>query len=233
LESKKILENLKYSQKGMVHTPQRRFKEMSSAKLRSSKNPVITSWLARQLEKEIPDLDLYGSERRLLDFAYQDLETCIKSKWRGIDSDEVEKALNTEDRQKEIKEFLKVWTKQWLEKWRERVTLCQKMPQFSLAHLKTKRKAKKIFKRMEKGQELKKLVVQKLINEGEVCMAELIAENLIIEEIAYRLKMNGGKTPTDKITLEPWHILQEVLPRIKRLTERKIPLIHLKLMMDV
>ena len=91
----------------------------------------------------------------------------------------------------------------------------------------------KIFKRMKEGQELKRLVVQKLINEGELCMAELIAENLIIEEIAFRLNMNGGKTPTDKVTLEPWNILQEVLPRVKRLTERKTPLIHLKLMMDV
>ena len=206
---------------------------MPSAKLHASRNPVIRSWLARELEKEIPDLDLYGSERRLLDFACRDLEICLKVKLRDINSDEIEKALNTEDRQKEIKAFLKIWTKQWLEKWRERVTLCQKMPQFSLAHLKIKRKAKKIFKRMEKGQELKKLVVQKLINKGEVCMAELIAESLIIEEIAYRLKMKGGKAPTDKITLEPWHILQEVLPRVKRLTERKTPLIHLKLMMDV
>jgi len=217
----------------MVHTPRRRFKEMPSAKLHASKNPVILSWLARELEKEIPDLDIYGLERRLLDFACKDLETWIKVKLRGTNSDEIEKALNTEDCQEEIREFLKVWTKQWLEKWRERVTLCQKMPRFSLRHLKTKRKAMKIFKRMENGQELKKLVVQKLINEGEVCMAELIAENLIIEEIAYRLNMNGGKTPTDKITLEPWHILQEVLPRVKRLTERKIPLIHLKLMMDI
>jgi len=206
---------------------------MPSAELHSSRNPVIMPWLARQLEKEIPDLDIYGSERRLLDFAYQDLETCIKLKCGGTNSDDIEEALNTEDRQEEIREFLKVWTKQWLEKWRERVTLCQKMPRFSLAHLKTKRKAIKIFKRMEKGQELKKLVVQKLINKGEVCMAELIAENLIIEEIAYRLNMNGGKMPTDKITLEPWHILQEVLPRVKRLTERKTPLIHLKLMTDI
>ena len=206
---------------------------MPSAKLRASRNPVIMPLLAEELEKEIPDLDLYGSERRLLDFAYQDLETWLKLKLRDTNSDDIEEALNTEDRQEEIKEFLKVWTKQWLEKWRERVTLCQKMPRFSLAHLKTKRKAKKIFKRMEEGQELKKLVVQKLINEGEVCMPELIAENLIIEEIAYRLKMNGGKMPTDKITLEPWHILQQVLPRVKRLTERKTPLIHLKLMMDV
>lgn len=206
---------------------------MPSAKLRASRNPLIMSWLARELEKEIPGLDLYGSERRLLDFACQDLELCLKMKQRDTNSDEIEKTLNTEDRQKEIKEFLKVWTRQWLGKWRERVTLCQKMPQFSLAHLKTKRKAKKIFKRMEEGQELKKMVVQKLINNGEVCMAELIAENLIVEEIAFRLKMNSGKTPTDKITLEPWHILQEVLPRVKRLTERKIPLIHLRLMMDV
>jgi hypothetical protein len=217
----------------MVHTPRRRFKEMPSAKHRASRNPVIMPWLARELEKEIPDLDLYGSERRLLDFAYQDLETCIKLKWKGTNSDDIEEALNTEDRQEEIREFLKVWTKQWLEKWRERVTLCQKMPQFSLRHIKTKRKAMKIFKRMKEGQELKKLVVQKLINEGEVCMADLIAENLIIEEIAYRLNMSGGKMPNDKITLEPWHILQEVLPRVKRLTERKTPLIHLKLMMDV
>ena len=205
---------------------------MSSAKLHSSKNSMIMSWLARELKSEIPELDLYGQERSLLDFAYHDLETCLKLKWRNTNSDELEEVLNDEARQEEIKAFLKVWTTQWLEKWRERVTLCQKMPHFSLEHLKTKRKAKKIFKRMENGQELKKLVEQKLINEGEVCMAELIAENLIIEEIAYRLKMNSGKTPTDKIALEPWSILQAVLPRVKRLTERRIPLIHLKLMMD-
>ena len=94
---------------------------------------------------------------------------------------DIEEALNDETRQDEIKSFLKVWTKQWLEKWRERVTFCQKMPHFSLEHLKTKRKATKIFKQMENGQDLKKLVVQKLINNGELCMAELIAENLIIE----------------------------------------------------
>jgi hypothetical protein len=154
-------------------------------------------------------------------------------KWRDLKSDELEEALTAEDRQEEMKAFLKVWTTQWLEKWRERVTLCQKLPHFSLGHLKTKRKAKRIFKRMEKGQELKKLVAQKLINQGEVCMAELIAENLIIEDIAHRLRMNSGKRSTGKIALEPWNILQEVLPQVKRLTERRVPIIHLKLMMDV
>ena len=147
--------------------------------------------------------------------------------------EDVEEVLNDESRQDEIKAFLKVWTTQWLEKWRERVTLCQKMPQISLAHLKIKNKAAKIFKQMEEGQELKRMVVQKLINKGEVCMAKLIADNLIIEEIACRLKTNDAKEPTDKISLDPWDILQEVVPRVNRLTERKAPIIHLKLMMDI
>ena len=208
-------------------------KQVSNAKPHSSKNPMIISWLARELKREIPQLDLYGQERSLLEFAYHDLETFLKMKWRDLNSDELEEALEAEDLQEEMKAFLKVWIPQWLEKWREGVTFGKNMPQFSLAHLKAKRKAKNIFKRMEKGQELKKLVEQKLINQGEVCMAEMIAENLIIEEIACRLKMNLGKTPTEKITLEPWNILQQVLPRVKQLTERRIPIIHLRLMTDL
>jgi hypothetical protein len=229
---KRKLENLKYLHKSRLHIPRKRFKPMPSAKLDSIRNPVIMPWLGRELEKEIPELDLYGSERKLLDFAYQDLETCLNGECENQNFD-IEEALNHEARQEEIKAFLKVWTKQWLEKWRERVTFCQKMPHFSLDHLKTKTKAKKIFKRMENGQELKKMVVQKLINEGEICMADLIAENMIIEEIAYRLKMNKGKTPTDKTVLDPWSILQEVSPRVRSLAERKTPLIHLRLMTDV
>ena len=205
---------------------------MSSAKLHSSKNPVITSCLAKQLEKEIPEVDIYGAERKLLDFAYQDLETCIKMKWRDTHSETIEEALNSEAKQEEIKAFLKVWTRQWLEKWRERVTLCQKMPRFSLQHLKAKRKAVKLLKRMENGQELKDFVVQKLINQGEVCMPELIAENLVVEQIAFRLKMNDGKEPADKGALEPWQIFRDVLPQVKSLAERKTPLIHMKLMTE-
>ena len=206
---------------------------MPSTKLDSSRDPVVMPWLARELEKEIPNLDIYGAERRLLDFAYQDFETSLTEKLSTANFLDIEEALNDETQQEEIRAFLKIWTKQWLGKWRERVTFCQRMPQFSLEHLKLKKKAAKIFKRMEDGQELKKMVVQRLINYGEVCMAALLAENLIIEEIAFRLKMNGGKTPKEKIALDPWSILQEVSPRVKSLAERKAPLIHLKLMTDI
>ena len=203
-------------------------KPMPSAKLDSSRDPVIIPWLAMELEKEIPDLDIYGAERKLLDFAYQDFEISLTEKLSTgnlVDIDD-------EKHQEEVRAFLKIWTKQWLEKWRERVTFCQRIPQFSLEHLKIKKKAEQIFKRMKDGQELKKMVVQRLITYGEVCMPELIAENLIIEEIAFRLKMNGKKASKNKSLLDPWSILQEVSPRVKSLAERKTPIIHLRLMTD-
>lgn len=205
---------------------------MSSVKLDSSKKIMVMSLLARELMKEIPEIDLQGQERSLLNFAYQDLKTCLKTKWKDESSAKIEEDLKAEDRQEELNEFLKVWTPKWLEKWRERVTLCQKLPHFSLGHARTKRNATKLFKGMEKGQELKKLVVQKLIDEGEVCMAEMLAENLIIEEIASRLKRSREKT-IDKSALEPLNIFQAVMPRVQRLAERRMPLIHLKLITGI
>jgi hypothetical protein len=215
----------------MVHTLGERFKEMPSAKPSTSLNEVIVFWLAKELEKEIPDLDLYGSEKKLLDFACKDLEAWLDVKCEGANSDEAKKALNVQDNQEEIKAFLEVWTKQWLEKWRERVTLCQQMPTFSLRQAKRKKRATKILERMEEGQELKRWVVQKLISQGEICMPELIAENLVIEQIACCLRTRNGKASASKTdAMKPWQILQEVLPNVDSLAKKKMPLIHMKVM---
>ena len=200
----------------------------SKITLRASKN-LFMYWLADILESEIPDVDIFGSERKLLDFAYQDLETCLTT----TDEDkkvDINKVIKDETRHEEIKCFLKVWTQQWLEKWRERVTFCQKMPRFSLEQVKFRKDATKHFKQMENGKELKQMIVQKLIKKGEVCMPELIAENLIIEEMTARMRMNKRKAPDDQITLDPWDLFQNVSPQVKKLSERKAPLIRLKLM---
>lgn len=206
---------------------------MPIAKVRAQETPVIMSWLAGELETEIPNLDIFGSERKLLDFAYHDLETCLIQKLSDTEFSNLEEILADETRHDEIKAFLKYWTKQWLEKWRDRVTLCQKMPSFSLDYLKTKKKAIKIFKQMKDGPELKKMIVQRLINKGEICMADLIAESLIVEEIAFRIRANGKKMPSESKVLEPLDILQQVSGRIRSLAERKTPIIHLKLLSDV
>lgn len=231
LEFRPKKENFKYSQQTELMFLEE-VKKMPSAKLDSSKDAFIMPMLAKELEKEIPDLDIYGLERKLLDFAYNDLEISLNEKLITANFIDIKEALNDETCREEIKVFLKIWTKKWLGKWRERVTFCQKVPPFSLEHLKIKKKAAKIFNQIENNQELKKMVMQRLVTHGEICMPELIAKNLIIEEIAFRLKINGKKKPKDKGLLDPWSIFQEVSPRVKSLSERKTPIIHLKLMTD-
>ena len=202
---------------------------MPKAKLRASN--LLMYWLADILEAEVPDVDIYGSERKLLDFALRDLEVCLNQKAEEKNFD-LEEVLNDTSRHQEIKCFLKVWTQQWLVKWRERVTFCQQMPRFSLEQVQLKQKATKRFKHMEHGQDLKKMIVQKLINKGEVCMPELIAENLITEEMAARMRMNKGNDSEDQIALAAWELFQSVSPQVKKLSERKAPLIRLKIMSD-
>jgi hypothetical protein len=206
---------------------------MPITKYRSTKNSEIIPLLAGELENEIPNLDLYGSEKKLLDFAYKDLETCLIEKVNDTYLIDIKEILKNEANEKELKSFLKVWTKKWIDKWRERVTFCQKMPQFSLNHIKARKKAIKIFKHMKNAQELKKMIVLKLINEGEVCMVELIAENMIIEEITSRLKAKKTNNFLNKTLFDPLSIYQQVAPRIKNLSERKKPIIHLKLLIDI
>lgn len=201
---------------------------MTKITLRASKN-LLMYWLADVIETEIPDVDIFGSERKLLDFAYKDLEICLTTKEEETQID-INQVLKDETRHDEVKAFLNVWTQRWLEKWRERVTFCQKMPRFSLEHVRFRQKATKHYSGMENGQELKKMIVQKLINKGEVCMPELIADNLIIEEMTARMRMNKQKSPEDQTTLAPWDIFQYVSPQVKKLSERKSPLIRLKLM---
>ena len=198
--------------------------------LRASKN-FLMYWLADILESEIPDVDIFGSDRKLLDFAFKDLTVCLSSK-EGRNKVDIKKVLNDKTRHEEVKSFLKVWTQKWLTKWRERVTFCQKMPSFSLEHVQLRKEATRHYKGMEHGKELKQMIVQKLINNGEVCMPELIAENLIIEEITGRMRMNKHLVPEDKVTLDPYDLFENVSPQVKKLLGRKMPLIRLKLMTD-
>ena len=200
---------------------------MSHTLLYSTRNPKILSWIGQELKRQIPDFDPHGQDRRLLAFAYQDLQTCLGVRWKVADPYQLHMAVMkaAENRPEEVKAFLKVWTSRWLEKWRERVTLFQKMPRISKRRLRSLRKTKKIYNGMKKRQELKRMVVQKLVNQGEVCMARLIAETLIIEEIAHQLNRYGGKT-----VLNPAEILQGLITKVETLPNRKSPIIYLKIM---
>ena len=79
---------------------------------------------------------------------------------------------------------------------------------------------------------MKLLIIQKLVDQGEFCMVPLIAESLIIDEIARELNRNRGNKTMNKNLLNPAEMVQNLLAKIKKLSERKTPLIYVKIRVD-
>ena len=204
---------------------------MPEYRLYSTINSKLISWLEAELESQIPGLELHGQDGKLLTFAYQDFKTCLCMKWKGGDSQERVVKI-TEFHPDEVKAFLKIWVHQWLEKWRKRVTLFNKTLTVVKRHQERRRKAKRIYRETEKMDELTRIVVQKLVAEGEVCMPKLIAESLIIEAIAKRLTRKNEKA-SGKTKLNPMDILQELQEKIKTLGHRKKPFVYVKFLKDL
>jgi hypothetical protein len=205
--------------------------------LHSTRKTKVISWLIQELEKQITDFDPIHQDRQLLIFTCQDLVTCLEVMWKATDRSQVYMLFRqaAENRPIEVKAFLKVWVSHWLMKWRERVNIFQRMPKLCKRHLETLRIAKTLYKSMEKRfcfQKLKLLIIQKLVNQGEFCMVQLIAESLIIEEIAHKLNRNRGKKSMKKTLLNPAEMTQNLLAKIKTLSERKTPLIYVKISVD-
>jgi len=63
-------------------------------------------------------------------------------------------------------------------------------------------------------------------------MVPLIAESLIIDEIAHELNRNRGKKSIKTNLLNPAEMVQNLLAKIKTLSKRKIPLIYVKISVD-
>ncbi|MEM2539009.1 MAG: hypothetical protein QXN85_00940, partial [Candidatus Bathyarchaeia archaeon] len=93
------------------------------------------------------------------------------------------------------------------------------------------RMARKVYQHMDYKLDLKSMAVRKLIKHGEICMIEFIAENLIVEEIAKRIR----KTSKDLniVAIDPLKIYSALSARISRLPKEKGPLVYLNIRPNV
>lgn len=203
---------------------------MSYALLRPTRNPKILLWLAYELEKRMPNLELDGLDKSVLVYAYQDLQTCLAIELKTSNASQLHRKLGriVEKSPDEVKAFLEVWSGQWVEKWRKRVTVSQDVQKVSRRRFRILRRAQKLYMVMNERKKLEELVVQRLVRRGEVCRPKQIAENLIIKEIADQL----GKCPDQNLMcvgLNVLKILHGVYARIEKLAESKTPLLHLKI----
>jgi hypothetical protein len=147
--------------------------------------------IGEKLKEADSALDILGSDRKVLQVACEDFANYAKFHWElmGKETSQLELAdkleqIYKEDRN-ELEEFLDVWIGIWFNKWKERVKLligeenARKWSKVS----KTINNAEPLWRKLDRKQEIRELVVGTLIKNGEICGTEILSENLLKMEL--------------------------------------------------
>jgi hypothetical protein len=188
--------------------------------------------LTEKLKEADPALDLMGSDRKVLQVAFQDFTNYLKFHWNmiGKEANNLELVEKMErffkENSAEMDAYLTVWTGIWLKKWKERVKLLignQNTNKWNKVS-KTLCDAEPLWRKLENKQEIIELVVSTLIKNGEICGTEILSENLLKMELGERMNV---------ITLnEKEHILSvlnSALRKARDMAQSKGPLIFVKI----
>jgi hypothetical protein len=186
--------------------------------------------LGEKLSDAELSLDVAGSDREVLQVAYQDFTNYLKVHWNLIGKEanrcELVKKLEKQIQENpvELEEVLTIWSNMWLKKWKERVKLLignQKHvePQVFDAL----KNAESQWKKIGRKQELTELVVGALVKNGEICGTEIVAESLLKCELCAKYVQKFG----DKERV--FNILNSALSKARRISQNKGPLIFVKI----
>ena len=136
-------------------------------------------------------LDILGSDRKVLQVACEDFLNYLKFHWglMGKEASQCEavdklEALLKENRT-ELEHFLAVWIGIWFKKWKERVKLLigeESANKWSRVS-KTLNNAEPFWRKLERKQEMREIVITTLIKNGEICGTEILSENLLKMEL--------------------------------------------------
>jgi hypothetical protein len=187
--------------------------------------------LSEKLKEIDPTMDVFGSDRKVLQIACQDLTNYLKVHWNLIGKeanecelvDMLEKFFN--ENPNELEEFLGIWTGIWFKKWKERVKLLIGNENSNRWNKVTKilSNAEPLWRKLSNRQEMQELVTSTLIKNGEICGTSILAENL--------LKMELGEKSREYVNEEEqiMNLVNNTLRKARELTRSKGPLIYVKI----
>jgi hypothetical protein len=136
----------------------------------------------------------------------------------------------TQHQPEELRQFLRLWLGQWRAKWHGRVKVLatdEKPPIEAAGHL-TSQSRSPI--NVPNEDEMIDLVIEVLINHGEVCGTFIVAQELIANELRVFLRLYEEETNLDDaVETHILDILNRVLCRVRKLAREDGPLIFLKL----
>ena len=187
--------------------------------------------LSEKIKDVNPTIDVFGSDRKVLQIACQDLTNYLKVHWElvGKEASDCEVAEKLEkffnENPSELEEFLGVWTGMWLKKWKERVKLLIGNDNSKKWDKVTKilNNAEELWKKLANRQEMQEVVTSTLIKNGEICGTSILAENL--------LKMELGEKTREYVKDEEQavNVVNNALRKARELTRSKGPLIFVKI----
>ena len=147
--------------------------------------------VGEKLKEADSALDIMGSDRKVLQVACEDFMNYLKFHWglMGREASQCEVVDRLEnlfrENRVELEEVLTVWTSIWFKKWKERVKLligednANKWNRVS----KTLNNAEPLWKKLERKQEIREVIITTLIKNGEICGTEILSENLLKMEL--------------------------------------------------
>lgn len=189
--------------------------------------------LSENLKNKNQTLDLFGSDRRVLQIACQDLTNYLKVHWNlvGKEANECELVDKIEDffnnNPKELEEFLDVWTGIWLKKWKERVKLLignQNAKKWKKV-TKTLNNAEPLWRKLTNRQEMQDVVISTLIKNGEICGTSILAKNLLKMELGSKKKRRNHISEEEHVV----NVVNNTLRKARELARSKGPLIFVKI----
>lgn len=189
--------------------------------------------LSQCLKERNPLLDLQGSDRRVLQIACEDLVNFLKFHWQLMDReygdyDLIDKIQRYyENNSEEFSQFVSIWAGLWIKKWNERVKLLignNGYSQWSRVNKKL-RNAETSWRKMKRRDELKNIIVQSLIRNGEICGTSIMSENLLKLELEPQKKKSSKTNEAEKLL----NLVNTTLRKARQLSYSRGPLIFVKI----
>jgi len=191
----------------------------------------IETLLSEKLKDRNPMLDLFGSDRKVLQVACQDLTNYLKVHWDlvGKEANDCEIVERLEkfysENPSELDEFLGVWTGIWFKKWGERVRLLigsENSKRWDRV-AKVLGNAEPLWRKLLNKQEMQEVVTSTLIRNGEICGTSILAENLL------KMELGEKSEEFDNEDSQVVNVVNNALRKARELARSNGPLIYVKI----
>jgi hypothetical protein len=192
---------------------------------------LLMRQISREMKKRKPELDLWGSDRRVLQIACEDFTNYLKQHWELMGCEDIE--LKLEDkilshlREKgDFEEFIYIWSGLWLKKWNDRVRIIlgkRDLQRWKKANELLK-KAEPVWRTLKHRNEMVDMVIDSLIRNGEICGTSIIAKSMLKIEIGLSINRKISVETREQIL----NIVNKVLRKAREASNSKGPLIYIR-----